>query len=512
MRASLEQLSPEASQPVVFSLESPPLRLELPAGSRLEPGGAEQPGLLFRATLPWPGHLLVVEANPRSPSQPPLEPAWTQAEQERLAMALPRASGWQSQTLMLAGRTAHELTWSTPEQQCRRIYLPAQGWLYQVTLAHPVQAAGLDLASMVESWGLAPAPSQDAPAQSPVAQPPAPAPAAGPLSPRQALCSLDPPTLARATQEAERRAEQDPRDALAAARMVEAKAWRSLALAIQGQPAPSADWARLRAKAVAVYRRHPGAAATRRALGMAMILEERPAKARQYLEAAAQAEPSDGVNLVALALVPGQETATRADLGRRAVKASPELPAAHLVLAWALEDQGQAAQAAAPYQAALALQPGNLPALIGLARLEMDAPATRQAAGARLARVLEIMPDHQAARFNLALVRLAQDRPQEAQRLTQEVLAKEPQDAAAHNLRGLALLAQKQYAQAGQAFEAASQADPRHAQALYNLGGVCAGQLQNNACAGQAFRRFLELEPQGPRADKARAWLGRHGQ
>ncbi|MBI4798440.1 MAG: tetratricopeptide repeat protein [Desulfarculus sp.] len=122
------------------------------------------------------------------------------------------------------------------------------------------------------------------------------------------------------------------------------------------------------------------------------------------------------------------------------------------------------------------------------------------------------MPSHQAARFNLALVRLSQERPQEAQRLAQDILTKDPQDASAHNLRGLALLAQKQYAQAAQAFEAASQADPRHAQALYNLGGVCAGQLQNSDCARQAFRRFLELEPQGPRADKARAWLQRHGQ
>lgn len=518
VRAALEPLAPVSAQPVPFSLDSPPLGLELPAGSQLEPGGPEQPGLLLRATLPWEGHVLVVEAWPRPPGEPPLEQAWVRAEQERLAKSLPRAAGWKSQALILAGRPGQMLVWSTPEQRCKRVYMPAQGWLYQVTLAQPAHSPPRDLVAMLETWRLAPAPGQAAPARPGPSPAPAhsaplgPPPAAGPLTPRQALYSLDPPTLAGWQQEAERRAGQDHRDALAAAALVEVKAWRGLALARLGLPAPPADWGRLRAKAVAVYRRHPQAAASRRALGLAMIMEQRPAKARQYLEAALQAEPGDGANLLALALVPGQEGAARSDLARRAAKASPELPGAHLALAWAMEDQGQAAQAAPPYQAALALQPDNLPALWGLARLEMDAPSTRQAAGERLTRLLEAAPEHQGARFNLALVRLAQERPQEAQRLAQEILAKSPQDAPAHNLRGQALLAQRQYAQAAQAFEAATQADSRHAQAHYNLGGVCAGQLQNTGCAGQAFRRFLELEPQGARADKARAWLQRHGQ
>ncbi len=69
------------------------------------------------------------------------------------------------------------------------------------------------------------------------------------------------------------------------------------------------------------------------------------------------------------------------------------------------------------------------------------------------------------------------------------------QDPTALNLRGTIQLRLDRPAQARQDFLAAIQAGPGHAQAHYNLGGVCAGHFKDTACAREAFQRYLELEP-----------------
>ena len=90
-------------------------------------------------------------------------------------------------------------------------------------------------------------------------------------------------------------------------------------------------------------------------------------------------------------------------------------------------------------------------------------------------------------------------------------MAVDPRDASALNLRGQVQQEQGRLPQARQSFEASTKANPQAAQAFYNLGALCAGQLEDLACAKAAFSRFVELEPSGPRSQKIRDWLARQG-
>ena len=104
-----------------------------------------------------------------------------------------------------------------------------------------------------------------------------------------------------------------------------------------------------------------------------------------------------------------------------------------------------------------------------------------------------------------------QNQPEQAQRLAAEVLTVNPGDAPALNLMGLALKAQKQYKKAAQQYQAAIKADPKYAQAYYNQGALYATELNDKTRAYIAFKKFLALEPQGPRADKVRQWIRSNG-
>lgn len=53
-------------------------------------------------------------------------------------------------------------------------------------------------------------------------------------------------------------------------------------------------------------------------------------------------------------------------------------------------------------------------------------------------------------------------------------------------------------------FKKANQVDPRHIQSLYNLGVVYRYDLQDFVSAREAWKRYLEISPTGPSADKIR--------
>jgi tetratricopeptide (TPR) repeat protein len=283
-----------------------------------------------------------------------------------------------------------------------------------------------------------------------------------------------------------------------------------LALKHVGAEAEPVDWRALRARVVAAWRRDPRNPVLLRALGLAKLMEGNRAKALRYLRQATRVAPRDAATWLALALAV-RDPHQQERLARRALEARPGMPAARLVLAWALEAQGKSALAVPLYEAVLAAYPQHRAALRGLGRLLMDQSQTRDRAGRLLARLLKLDPGDQASRFNLALVRLAQKRFAEALRLVETLLAADPNDAAAHNLKGLALAGLGRLHQARSAYQAALKADPEHVPALYNLGVLCATRLKDTPCARQAFRRFLELEPKGKRAEKVQAWLVRHG-
>ena len=137
---------------------------------------------------------------------------------------------------------------------------------------------------------------------------------------------------------------------------------------------------------------------------------------------------------------------------------------------------------------------------LGLARLLMDRPSTQKEAARLLAQVVQLDQGNLPAAFNLAVLRLKQGQAEETLHLLQPVLLANPNDAAALNLKGLALRAQKHFTKAAEAFRQATRADPGHAGAFYNLGALCATELKDLACARRAFKAFLALEPSSERA------------
>lgn len=491
------------------------LTLELPAGASLAPPQPAQPQLAAQARLA-DGAELRIEAWP-PPAAQAMDRAWRAAELARLKLLASDAAGWEAGPAQAGGLAGWGVDYAQARTRVRRLYLPGHDWLYVLTLAARDELtlrkalAALDGLRLEAGEASPSEPAPPPPPDEPAAQPPEPAPTpAKPLDEMQQLYSLDPPSLDRLMAGLGQFGHR-AKDPAAARRWIETAAWQALARTGLGLAAPERDWSRLRAVAVTGWRREPRSAAALRALGLAMLMEERPVKARKYLEAAAELDPGDGAALLALCLLPGGEPARRLELTQRALAAAPRLPAASLMVARALAESGQPEEAGRHYAAVLALQPDSLPANLELARLEMDDPRARGRAAARLAKALALEPALEAARFNLALVMLAQDRDAEALAQADQLCRDNPRDPAAHNLRGLALMKLGRHAQAREAFSQAALAGPDHAQAHFNLGAVCANHLKDLDCARRAFQRFLELEPQGERADKAKAWLARRG-
>ncbi|MCA1989407.1 MAG: tetratricopeptide repeat protein [Desulfarculus sp.] len=510
--------------PTDLRLEVVGLVAPLPAGSRQHPRQPGQPQLLLHLALAS-GLEARVEVWPSLPAKALDDPEWSARQKAGLRELLPGLEGLGQSRLTIADSPALALDYTWQGLLTRRIYLPSPRGLILISLTAPTAQgmdradawlAGLRLDQPQAATATVARPEPTAPAKTEPAAtrlpslPPKPNTPPPPLNRRGQLYSLDPPTLARLERE---RADQTQaaKDPNSLAQRIEVTAWLSLSRRGLGLPDAQRDWSRLRARAVSAWRRLPEQASSHRTLGLAMLLEDRLAKARHYLERAAELEPGDAANWLALCQLPDLEPARRLEMAEKARALSPELPAGPLCAAKALVDLQRPSEAATLYAQTLEVQPDNLAGLLGLARLEMDQPANLEEAGQRLARAAELEPDLEAARFNLALVRLRQDRPAEALTLAEAICEAHPQDPAALNLRGTIQLRLDRPAQARRDFQAAIQAGPGHAQAHYNLGGVCAGHFKDTACAREAFQRYLELEPSGPRADKARAWLIRQG-
>ena len=63
------------------------------------------------------------------------------------------------------------------------------------------------------------------------------------------------------------------------------------------------------------------------------------------------------------------------------------------------------------------------------------------------------------------------------------------------------------YEKAIETFQQANQLNPKHVNSLFNMGIVYMQDLGDNEKATAAFRRFLELVPSGPSADRARKMI-----
>ena len=63
------------------------------------------------------------------------------------------------------------------------------------------------------------------------------------------------------------------------------------------------------------------------------------------------------------------------------------------------------------------------------------------------------------------------------------------------------------YEKAIKTFQQANKLNPSHANSLFNMGIVYMQDLGDNEKAKEAFRRFIDLDPSGPSADRARKMI-----
>lgn len=415
-----------------------------------------------------------------------------------------------SQAEGLGGVAAVSYSYALAGQAHRRWLAVAGLWLYTVDMAGAAQPQAAWQAVLA---AIRLVPGAVAPALA-AAPGPASAGGSGPglAGLRALLDSLDPVRLAQARAQLAQARQAYPQDQRLAALEAEATALHLLALRMTQRPDPRLDLTALRGRAQAAAQALKDDAAAQRAWGLLLLAQRQGGDAEAVLERALALGPRDGRNLLAQAFWRAFDPAAQERLARQALALNPGLPAARMVLARALLKQGRPAEAAELFRQVLAADGDHAQALAGLASVEMDEPASQGQARTRFQKALQMDPQDTAALFNLALLLKRQGQAGEAEQELSRLLALDPGDAAAHNLRGQVLQEQKRYAQARESYLAATKADPRHAQAFFNLGALCASQLGDPACARGAFIRFLELEPSGPRTAKVREWLARQGQ
>jgi hypothetical protein len=153
----------------------------------------------------------------------------------------------------------------------------------------------------------------------------------------------------------------------------------------------------------------------------------------------------------------------------------------------------------------------------GLAPTESNRLAAMWAAAARgepetrarrYQELLLLAPWAAEAYYNLGLIRLRQDRLEEAREHFETAsLKKSPYPEALNNL-GLALFRQGRYTEARDVLIRAISAKPDFALAYLNLGVVYLEGFRDIASARKNFQRHAELAPTRASAKVARAWLG----
>ncbi|MFG1399387.1 O-linked N-acetylglucosamine transferase, SPINDLY family protein [Roseixanthobacter pseudopolyaromaticivorans] len=167
-----------------------------------------------------------------------------------------------------------------------------------------------------------------------------------------------------------------------------------------------------------------------------------------------------------------------------------------MVRARTAQQSGDGAGAEALYRQALALDPKQAGAWIGLAAVQVAKPdprAAHETLRAAMARGV-LVAEHLG---QAAIAAYREGRDADALALLEAACAAKPGLAALHADRGLVLFEMRRLAEAVAAFNAALAADPNHAEAYINLGSICAESRQVQQ-AIQFFRQALRLRPQDP--------------
>jgi tetratricopeptide (TPR) repeat protein len=287
------------------------------------------------------------------------------------------------------------------------------------------------------------------------------------------------------------------------------------------QPRAALD---LALKILAVARDHPVAMLVS---GIAQRLSNDPSSAVTTLERLTRLQPRTGVAHYehGLALAASGRGEAAIDALRRAVELNPSIPGAWLVLANHLTAVGQIAAADAAYaqhvksatsnprllRAAAALCENDIPTAEALLRRYLQQHPTDVAAIRMLAEVaarigrftdaatlltrcVELAPGFTEARAQYAGVLGRLNRPLEALREVDGLLATQPRNPSLRNLKATTLVSIGEYAQSLKLYADLLEEYPRQAKLWLSYGHVLktAGRQQD---AVQAYRRCIDLSP-----------------
>lgn len=191
--------------------------------------------------------------------------------------------------------------------------------------------------------------------------------------------------------------------------------------------------------------------------------------------AALELQPDCATHYARLAAVAfnGGETDNALVLFRAALQKNPRDPDIHFNFANALYRLGQLKEALREYRRAFALYPSY------------DAP------------------DRAFVKVSMGNALYANGKVEPARKAYREALALQPDYAPAHHNLGVVLFQQGEMALAAAEFAAALRADPNYAASHYWL-GLVERERRRYYRARRSFQRFLELQPEGEWADRAR--------
>jgi len=143
------------------------------------------------------------------------------------------------------------------------------------------------------------------------------------------------------------------------------------------------------------------------------------------------------------------------------------------------------------YESALADEPGNRDALLGLAAVETRAQR-RAAAETLYRRVLQIDPRDPHAQAGLLGLRAAQTDPVVAESRLKSLIANDSAESVLYFSLGNQFAQQSRWPEAQRAFAKAIAMDPENADYAYNY-AVSLEQMRQPAAALQQYRRALTL-------------------
>ncbi len=168
-------------------------------------------------------------------------------------------------------------------------------------------------------------------------------------------------------------------------------------------------------------------------------------------------------------------------------------------------ESGRLDAAAASMARAVQAFPGNPRLRIAAAEIAFEQGRIEDAL-AELHQALEVDRRYAPAHYNLGVVFRATGRPAEAVAACRLAVELEPDYAAAYNVLGACLVELKQFEEAIEALRTSVAQQPDFADAHYNL-GVALIQAGRPGEARAPFTRYLALRPDGPGAQRVRAFL-----